>query len=201
MPSTRLVEEAYAIAQPLARGKAIHLSALHRLRGFEREDVEAELLLNVCERLHKFDHRRGALRTFLSKCMDNHAMSILRRAHAQPRLANLNCSSLCSTAVDRDGTVAGIDAGIMDPEPDLTALRRSDLAIDVRRLLERLPRGTREAAIALSEASPSKAARRLGKSRTWIYKQIAHLREAFLAEGLVPPLSGADKTIVFRRLV
>jgi DNA-directed RNA polymerase specialized sigma24 family protein len=179
-------EEAYTVARPLSLRIAARVVATGGLPASERDDVASELLLAFWQKLGKFDRTRASLRTFAACVMNHRVVSIVRRYHARRRYPSGGFVSLEDVAVKADGNSVPLGSSIPDPRTDMAASHNLDFSIDVRRVLDSLPITTRRVAIALSQASPAEACRRLGCSRTWIYQQIAVLRRAFESAGLAP---------------
>lgn len=183
------VEAACRIGLQLARGKVARLIARGGLRSLDRDDAIAELLGAFWQSIPRFDAQRGSIWAFASIVMDHHVVSMMRRLGAQRRGSGVDCCSLSLIVIDADGSPSEFGTAIAHPRAGLGAVDELDRAVDIRRLLARLPAGTRALAFALFDGSPSEASRSLGRSRTWIYQQLACLRQAFRSVGLAPPSS------------
>jgi hypothetical protein len=172
MPETTF-DQAYPVARALARQKAISVIGSYGLTSSDREDIEADLLLDFFERLPKFDSSRASLRTFASRLMDRKLASILRYRSAK-----------CRTWQNQ----VSVDDLAADFEEPILYERRERFWLDVDRALAALPPALcdvlRETAAALSWNSPSELSRDLGKSRTIIYQHIHQIRAAFTAAGI-----------------
>ena len=62
----------------LARLKAKAVIGQAGLTVDDREDIEAQLLMAFCTRVHAFDSERSGLRTFACRVMDKEVASMLR---------------------------------------------------------------------------------------------------------------------------
>jgi RNA polymerase sigma factor (sigma-70 family) len=176
------LEAATGVARRLAHSKAVRTPVRLLPAGIDREDLEAELMLRFWQNLHAFDSRRASLPTFASRIMENHCASLIRRCRAQKRV--VNARSLNDLVLDDDGHRIEFGDLIADPMSETTANR--DYAIDIRRVVDRIPAGARDVADALADLSPSQTALALRRSRPWVYQQIGTLRAAFEAVGIGP---------------
>ncbi|MCL4402015.1 MAG: hypothetical protein M1436_05040 [Acidobacteria bacterium] len=177
-----IFEEAYPVARDLAHGKAVALVGCFGLTYDDCEDLEADLLFAFWSQFTKFDSRRASLRTFASRVMDRRLTSNVRRWRALCRamppsgspVQEQNGGSRESEGrLEREATPSGI-----------SPLQQREFQIDVDRVLHAMPAPAREVVQALSENSLSESARLLGRSRPWLYEQIARLRQAFEAAGI-----------------
>lgn len=169
-------EEAYPVARALAHQKSLSVVGCCGLTAADREDIEADLLLDFYVRFSKFDGQRASIRTFASRVMDKELTSILRY-HLAVRRRHLAASDLSDECGEHHAN--GVDAVPADAQ-------RHQFWVDVDRALASVPAALRETALALCWSSPSELSRALGRSRTIIYARIHRLREAFLAAGIGP---------------
>ena len=176
-------DSALPTARGIARLKARAAIGQCGLTPGDREDIEGQLLLALCSRLHKFDGQRSCLRTFACRVMDREVASILRYRLAQRRLPlgrpdlvedGAACDPLDDETLDLR-TVAS-------PSP----AQRLEFWVDVGRVMETLPVVLRETVLALCCGSPTEASEDLGKARSVVYERIGQIREAFLAAGVGP---------------
>lgn len=186
-------EEAYPIARDLAHGKAVALVGCFGLTGDDCEDLEADLLFAFWSQFAKFDNRRASLRTFASRVMDRRVTSNVRRWRALCRAVPASGSPLH----DQDGKSCESEGrgDMQGGRSTISPIQQREFQIDVDRVFHSMPAPAREVAKALSENSLSEAARLLGRSRPWLYDQIARLRRAFESAGVGPhyfsPAGGA----------
>jgi len=185
-------EEAYPVARELARLKALAVIGHCGFTGGDCEDIEGDLLLDFYTRFPHYDNRRASVRTFAVRVMDRKLTSILRRKQAQCRTHQNLCQSLRDFPLDRNGDAFESDGDVCDADPNDGAelpgsgLERQEFHIDLERVLAPLPPVLIEIAAILSMGSVTDAGRLLGRSRPWVYEQIARLRGAFLAAGIGP---------------
>lgn len=171
-------DEAYPVARALAHLKALSVVGCCGLSQADREDIEAELLLDFYVRFSKFDSQRASVRTFASRVMDKKLRSILRQRSAKRRAGQNGQASLDEMA---------FDFTIGPPTTE-----RQHFWLDAGRTLASLPPGARLVARALCWDSPAEVSRSLGRSRSRIYQRIEQLRTAFLAAGIGPDYFAAS---------
>lgn len=156
------------------RFKAGQLSRLPCFTGADVEDLEQELAMDLLLRLPWFDPARAGLATFLDRVVGHRAAALVAGAMAKRRGGGL-------TLVSVDDLESG-----NDPETALTSqnLDHIELAVDVRRLLGRLPEEHRRLCHLLVVMDKPDIPRRLGMSRATFYRRLAEVRGFFRDAGL-----------------
>ena len=169
------------------RIRAERLARSGSVPGMDADDIAQDLRLDLIERAPRYDSGRASFETFADRVAANRISTLAAptaRIRAERRMRDLHgpCVSpegeglpLADTLPESGGLHAPETA-----EPDVAfGLRR-----DVGRLLAALPPACRQVAVALSEMSPTEAARALGLNRCTIYARLASIRTAALALGL-----------------
>jgi RNA polymerase sigma factor (sigma-70 family) len=163
----RLFEELFLEAYPLAQRAAAVRSAATiqalRVMGLDRADLEQELIFAVWHSLRRFDPLRASLRTFVEKVISMKTVSILRNGRAQKRVAKdsepLNIGSVQVTV-------------------------RVEFRVDVSRAIKTLCFGDQLLARLLLHYTPAEIARKLGCSRTAVYRSLDRIGAVFRKFGL-----------------
>jgi len=170
-------------ANEIIRHKARQLARKAGFSPSDQEDIEHELLIAILERWPAFDSSRASARTFLARIIENKAASLVRASQAAKRGVR-RCTPLngnaANGACDFDEEQVRARRGIHARSAlEAVALRldvaseMADLPDDLRRLCERLLRG-----------SLSDAARSSGRHRATLYRAIRELRKRFADAGL-----------------
>jgi RNA polymerase sigma factor (sigma-70 family) len=154
----------FATAVRAASAHAANMAILLRLQRDLRRDFEQELLLELwCKRL-MFDRRRGCWRTFTESVIGNKMRSLVRHMHAK-RFCQLRDVPL------EEGREIPVWSDI-------------DRRVAVSQVLTRIPPADRVVACSLAYRSVPETARRLGISRSTVYRVIRRLRTVFTEAGL-----------------
>jgi len=181
--------DAYAVAR--VRGAA---SRLVRTAGFsesDRDDLEQELVLDLLERLPKFDPERATLPTFVARVIAHRVSALVGARCTAHRDGRLNVLSLQDEIDDGEG--AGVERWTEIAEGD--DRRRSetegrdadvDLRLDLAAALAALPPGLRALCVRLSRRSITEVARGHGVPRTTLYERITEIRVRLASAGLSP---------------
>jgi hypothetical protein len=168
-PSDLLTHPAvvHAIKQAARR-----LSRLSVFRRVDREDIMADLRLEVAIRLQVFDPALSSIGTFSTKAAHNGAVSMLRARSAESRSADSRTVSV--ECIGHGG--CSCDTALSDAFARTTGRHQRDFRIrieredSIRALMATLSPTLAQLAIALSDGSPNSACRRLGIS----YRQCGH---------------------------
>jgi RNA polymerase sigma factor (sigma-70 family) len=149
----------------LRRAVAVRAAAL-RLTPDDRADIEQEVALGLVRALPRFNQHRAGLGTFVAAVAQNVMASLWRRERKMGMIAS-------ESIEDLEVAVAAPGYGL-------------ELYIDVDRVLRRIRPLDRMVAVLLVDHSPAMVGRRLGISRSSVYRAIGRLRAAFTAAGLAP---------------
>ncbi len=145
----------------------------------DREDLKQHLRMELLRRIHRYRPSAGAWSTFNRRVLDAELKRWLRHHHRACR--NLH---LAQSIHDEDGARLADWAAEIPADPASNAPEHNLLRADVDAVLATLPQSDRTVAEALMDQRPSDAARRLGCSRSEVYRVIERLRLAFTAAGL-----------------
>jgi len=170
-----LFERVQPYAQTVARAQSAKLISLLQLPSEERWDIEQELLLLFWTRLCCFDSKRGSLKTFAARVINNCAVSYFRRARARK-------AGYATTRLSVDLTIIDLNKRT---HRDWTAVSEQlAMRVDVRRGIASLPTELALVAICLSSEPPAQAAQKLHVSRPAFYRRMAAIRTSFRTRGL-----------------
>jgi RNA polymerase sigma factor (sigma-70 family) len=157
-------DAAFPDAYPFAlRAVKAHSAAAVRagLPWFERRDLEQEAIISVWLALRRYDTNRAGLHTFIELVVRSRFMSKLRSHRRRMPLESLN-----------------------QRYPDVESrFRAVELRTDVGRVLAGVSFFDRTVALSLARHSATDTSRRLGVSRTSVYRSIKRLRSAFSIGG------------------
>ena len=163
--------------------------------GFTRrdvEDLEQELMLDLLQRLARFDPARAGRRPFISRVVEHCAASLLAAQNRAQRAWTRDAASLDDEAVEseRHGCCERRAplADDADRRPGGPARKSPfvevDLRLDVEIVVAGLPPELRSLCQRLRTESLTEVARSMGVPRTTLYRQIALLRRRFGEAGL-----------------
>lgn len=153
----------------LIHDTAARLAASPEFRGEDVRDLEQDLFKVLLSRWPLFNPARAGARTFISMVVRHGAITMACRRKVRRRYL---------------GEIVPLEEGHEAPRSGPEAELRWDLGEDDRRVLEGAPPELASLAELLKDASPSDAARRLGRSRGWVYHAIDELRERMKRAGL-----------------
>lgn len=153
------------------------------------EDLEQELMLDLHRRIPGFNPDKASLPTFISRVVAHCAASLIRRAATIRRGGRQNVISLNThiTNTRENHPLEVIDA--ISSQQDLWSEGRpassdvSELRIDMRRILGRLPSPLQQLASRLLGETVTEIAHATGTPRATLYDAIGHIRAAFTKAG------------------
>jgi len=87
----------------LVRSKARQLVGRYGFTASDREDIEQELMLDLLQRLPRFDPSRAKRKTFINRVVDNAVASLVKRQKAEKRDYRRNGGSLSKDVEAPDG--------------------------------------------------------------------------------------------------
>lgn len=186
---TELTEYALEVAHHKARqlvGKAGYTQD-------DIEDIEQDLILDLLERLPKFDPSKAKYSTFITRLVERKISKLLRDRLAEIRDYRRVACSL-NDEIDfgddeppaqRVSTVSQSDHDRRTGNNTLPAVELIDLRCDIETALKQLPAELRGVAEMLAEMPIAVVARKLGIPRATFYdNQLAQIRAAFEDAGL-----------------
>jgi len=156
------------------------------------EDIEQELILDLLERLPKFDPAKAAYNTFVARLVERKISNLIRHRTQDVRDYR---REICSLNEDIDvgedepkqrlSTISQDEQDIRWGKYDLPAEERAHLQMDVDTVLADLPPDLRQAAELLQVHPIAQVAREMGVPHATFYdNHLTRLREAFAAKGL-----------------
>lgn len=157
----------------------------------DREDIEQELMLDLLQRLPRYNPERSQRNTFISHVVDHRIATIIEARKAGRRDYRLCTCSLNDSLDDGEGgcveRVETIDQD--DPPLSIGAIARAsselgDLSLDLRDALENLPPELRDLCLRLTTDTVSELSRDRGIPRATIYEGIKKIRKIFEERGL-----------------
>ncbi|GAB0057950.1 hypothetical protein SIID45300_02284 [Candidatus Magnetaquicoccaceae bacterium FCR-1] len=163
------------------RFKARQLSRLPGFSSSEIEDLEQEMVIDVLRRMPNFDPERAGLPTFISRIIGHCAATLVTRNRVDSLEGKMTRFSLdeleTGIASEMTGTHSGMD--------------HIHLAIDIGRLLCRLPNEHRRICQLLVLLDKPAIPQRLGMGRTTFYRRLGEIRSHFREAGMQNALAAA----------
>ncbi len=184
-------ELATGFAGRYIRKKARHMVGKAGLTRSDRPDIEQELSLALYQRLHRFDPAIAPWHAFVATVISRFAASLLAARHARKRRGGCVAASLNAHSVGENGHWSDLTQ-IVEPRhvsaatahytrnPFELALLRMDLSA----VTKRLPFDLKHLCFRLQHESVSEVSRRIGCSRSALYRRLRKLRQIFAAAGL-----------------
>jgi RNA polymerase sigma factor (sigma-70 family) len=164
----------------VARRAARQANLLVATAGFrmeDREDLRQEMILDCFRRSPRFDPDRGDWRGFVCGVIRNHASVLVMRQRKR-----------AMEVLAADVVMGGDDSpeepmDVLDrrPRPELESSLH--FSIDVRSVVEGLPRQLRSLAVLLAQMPVKEVCERTGKSRSRVYQMTRQIREEFVRAG------------------
>ena len=157
----------------------------------DREDLEQEMILDLLQRLPKYDPDRAQRNTFIARVVEHKIATIIEARKAGLRDYRLcNCSLNDRLEDEEGGSVERMET--IDQEDYLRRTGRlsrpaselRDLSLDVRKAIEKLPPELRELCRRLDTDTVTEISRDTGIPRGTIYESIKKLRAIFEDAGL-----------------
>jgi len=157
----------------------------------DREDLEQEMILDLLQRLPKYNPDRAQRNTFIARVVEHKIATIIEARKAGLRDYRLcNCSLNERLEDEEGGSVERMETIDQEDYLRLTAgLSRStaelrDLSIDVRQTIEKLPPELRELCRRLGIDTVTELSRDTGVPRGTIYESLKKLRAILEVAGL-----------------
>jgi len=155
------------------------------------DDLKQDLILDLLERLPKFDPAKASYNTFVACVVSRKLSNLLRDRQTPMRDHRREVCSLNEEidaheeSVPRLATISQDELDIRTGKYRQTAEERAFLQMDINATLANLPAYLRQAAEMLQTESVAQVARELGISRrTFREKHLAQLQEAFATRGM-----------------
>lgn len=175
----------------LIRHKAWQLVGCTGLSKADIEDIEQELILDLLERLPKYDSDKAGRKTFIARIVEHKIANIIEERSADKRDWRLCRDSLNDRFETGEGESTELFE-VYDEEEYLretgqlvrTADDRLSLSIDLSRAIASLPPELRELCNQLQEKSMAEISRDIGIPRGTLYDRLKELRHLFEDRGL-----------------
>lgn len=156
------------------------------------DDIKQDLIVDLLERLPKFDPAKASLNTFIARVVERKICNLLRARWAEVRnrrrevcSLNDNISTGEAEMVQRYTTISQDEYDLSTGKYGLPAEEREHLRLDLAALLAELPPELRRAAELLQMFPVAQVARQMGVPHATFYDQhLTRLREAFAAKGM-----------------
>ncbi|WP_058868173.1 sigma factor [Chloracidobacterium thermophilum] len=157
----------------------------------DREDLEQEMLMDLLQRLPKYNPDRAQRNTFIARVVEHKIATIIEARKAGLRDYRLcNCSLNDRLEDEEGGSVERMET--IDQEDYLRRTGRlsrpaselRDLSLDVRKAIAKLPPELRELCKRLDTDTVTEISRDTGIPRGTIYESINKLRAIFEDAGL-----------------
>ena len=178
-------------AVQIIKFKAKQLVGRVGLTDSDREDLEQEMILDLLQRLPKYNPDRAQRNTFIARVVEHKIATIIEARKAGLRDYRLcNCSLNERLEDEEGGSVERMETIDQEDYLRLTGgLSRStaelrDLSIDVRQAIEKLPPELRELCRRLGVDTITELSRDTGVPRGTIYESLKKLRANLEAAGL-----------------
>jgi len=178
-------------AVQIIKFKAKQLVGRVGLTDSDREDLEQEMILDLLQRLPKYNPDRAQRNTFIARVVEHKIATIIEARKAGLRDYRLcNCSLNERLEDEEGGSVERMETIDQEDYLRLTAgLSRStaelrDLSIDVRQAIEKLPPELRELCRRLGVDTITELSRDTGVPRGTIYESLKKLRAILEVAGL-----------------
>ncbi|MBU1074443.1 hypothetical protein KKG45_14475 [bacterium] len=157
----------------------------------DQHDIRQELWLDLLQRLPGYRQDRGHVRAFISRVVKNKAASILRARSAAKRGGGVPDLSLDWVIGDEDGApiefheTLSVDDYLRRTRGTVRSEEeRRDLALDVRKIVDRLQPHEQVICLLLIDRDVSNISTVVGKPRSTLRDLIKKLRECGAEAGL-----------------
>lgn len=160
---------------------------------YDREDLEQEMMLDLLQRLSKYDPERAQRNTFIARVVDHKVATIIEARTARVRDYRRRCSlDDCFEYSEYEDNFCIERMEIIDQDDYLMRTGKvsrppselRDLSLDVRQAIEKLPPELRELCRRLDTDTVTEISRDTGIPRGTIYESIKKLRAIFEDAGL-----------------
>jgi RNA polymerase sigma-70 factor (ECF subfamily) len=173
-------------AKSLIRYKARQLTRRPGFTEFDQEDLEQEMILDLLERLPKYDSSKATQNTFVARVIENKISKLIRYRKTRKRDYRCEGCSLNDEILDENEMPIERSQTISQDECDIRlGLRnricgeQNQLQIDISWALSELPENLREIAECLKTKTITETAQGLNIPRATLYDSIKRLRLLF----------------------
>ena len=157
----------------------------------DRNDLEQELILKLLQRLPNYNPERAKRSTFVARVLDHEIATNIEARKAQKRDYRLCICSLNDRITEKHGdSFERLEVFDQDDYLRRTGKRSrseielNELAIDVRRIMDRLPPQLRELCQQLRYSTFTEISRDTGIPKSTIYDRLKKLKAIFEDAGM-----------------
>jgi RNA polymerase sigma-70 factor (ECF subfamily) len=161
------------------KSKARELVVKYGFPWSEFENLQQEMLLDLIQRLPKFDPRRSPLNAFITRIVNNKGADLIWQ-RSSPSRERIRCEISIDLVLERDGRSVRLGDTLCGPggEP-------SDLAVDLARAVASLPKDLRTLwDLMVTGLTLTQIAARTGTPRPTLYGRLDKLREHLKRAGI-----------------
>ena len=193
MDTNRSIHDFDDFALDMVSIKAAELVGKADFTADDFEDIKQDMLLDLLERLAKYDPGKSNFKLFVTCVIDRKGKNLIRYRESEKRDYRREDCSLnedvmvadSDEPVQRLATIDQDDHDIRTGKYGRPAAERIQLRLDIEAVVAGMPPELRKAAELLQTQTVTQVARALGVPRTTFYdKHLRLLREAFSAKGL-----------------
>jgi len=173
------------------RYRASQMVGKHGFIEDDFDDLRQQLMVEVLQRLPRFNSGRAPIKIFISTLIDNRLASLIKHQEAQCRDHRRVERSLDDRVPGEDGDWTTFGDGITEDDARSRLGRagrsdheRVDLALDMALVLSQLDEGDRQLCLELQVKTALEISRETGIRRSGIYERIAEIRKKFIQAGL-----------------
>jgi RNA polymerase sigma factor (sigma-70 family) len=185
-------------ADRLVQCKAAEVAEHYNLTDEEREDLEQDLALRLCERREAYDRSRAKWSTFAGRVVGSAIADLLETRTAAKRDPDRVSDSFDELVPDGEGGFV-VRSEMLDYErhrrefASRTDSELRDLRLDLDSVIERSHPELRRICEGLSRSQSIRAAARLlGISNTTLHRRLKDIRTRFAAAGLADYFGGGS---------
>lgn len=176
------------------RWKAHQLGGRGVLAAYDTQDLMQEISLECWRKSSRYDTTRSTRRTFFRRISNNRIANLIEEQTAKCRDFRLCQRSLNDPTASAGNGAQEFGESISDRDYEtrmgrssLSTYERTELQIDVSRVISGLPAELSAVAVQLQSVRVVEAARRLNVSRSTLCRRIERIRDAFVAAGFGKP--------------
>jgi len=177
-------------AAKLIRTKARQLVGKAGLTEDDRDDLEQDLILDLLQRMHKYNPDRSKKITYMTRIVERRISTILNDRYAMCRDWRQCSCSLNDLVFNQEGDFSelsellGNDGFIESVGKETREERNNDILLDIQKVINTLSTDLQDLCYRLLDKNMAEIARELKIPRGSLYEKLAKIREAFIEAGL-----------------
>lgn len=177
-------------ATKLIRYKAYSMVGKAGFCEADRPDLEQDMMLDLLQRLDKYNPAKASKNTFISRIVENRICTILESRHTCRRDWRLCLTSLNEKIRNCEGGIAeridmlDTDGKISYHGAEARLWRNEELHVDVKRVVESLPAELQDLCGRLCHSNIREIARDTGIHHSKLYEWLHKIQEAFTEAGI-----------------